>query len=126
MPGFDREIAKLAQRVLINPRSIDYHTGVLATKVTPGAGCGRLPIPPCNGCGCAGHVPEVLSCWSLTSAAHVCTGVPGVKPVIVELTDFKTKEVVDHLEVDAVLVATGRAPYTQVLHRSSPVLDAWH
>lgn len=36
-------------------------------------------------------------------------------PVIVELTDFKTKQVVDHLEVDAVLVATGRAPYTQVL-----------
>ena len=36
MPGFDKEIAKLAQRVLINPRAIDYHTGVLATKVTPG------------------------------------------------------------------------------------------
>ena len=34
--------------------------------------------------------------------------------MIVELTDFKTKEVVDHLEVDAVMVATGRAPYTQV------------
>ena len=38
MPGFDREIAKLAQRVLINPRSIDYHTGVLASKVIPGVG----------------------------------------------------------------------------------------
>lgn len=37
MPGFDKEIAKLAQRVLINPRNIDYHTNVLATKVTPGA-----------------------------------------------------------------------------------------
>jgi len=37
MPGFDKEIAKLAQRVLINPRKIDWHTGVLATKVTPGA-----------------------------------------------------------------------------------------
>ena len=37
MPGFDKEIAKLAQRILINPRKIDYHTGVLATKVTPGA-----------------------------------------------------------------------------------------
>jgi len=33
MPGFDPEISKLAQRVLINPRRIDYHTGVLATKV---------------------------------------------------------------------------------------------
>ena len=37
MPGFDKEIAKLAQRILVNPRKIDYHTGVLATKVTPGA-----------------------------------------------------------------------------------------
>jgi len=37
MPGFDKEIARTAQRLLINPRKIDYHTGVLATKVTPGA-----------------------------------------------------------------------------------------
>lgn len=44
----------------------------------------------------------------------MCKGVPGVKPVIVELTDFKTKKKVDELEVDAVLVATGRAPFTQV------------
>ena len=36
MPGFDKEIAKMAQRVLINPRKIDWYTGVLATKVTPG------------------------------------------------------------------------------------------
>lgn len=36
MPGFDGEIARMAQRLLINPRPIDYHTGVLATKVTPG------------------------------------------------------------------------------------------
>lgn len=34
MPGFDTEISKLAQRVLINPRKIDYYTGVFATKVT--------------------------------------------------------------------------------------------
>jgi len=33
MPGFDPEISKLAQRVLINPRNIDYHTGVFASKV---------------------------------------------------------------------------------------------
>lgn len=45
--------------------------------------------------------------------AAVRAGVPGVKPVLVELTDFKTKQVVDTLEVDAVLVATGRAPFTQ-------------
>lgn len=36
MPGFDKEIAKMAQRILINPRKIDFRTGVLATKVTPG------------------------------------------------------------------------------------------
>lgn len=36
MPGFDKEIARLAQRTLINPRKIDWHTGVLASKVTPG------------------------------------------------------------------------------------------
>jgi hypothetical protein len=51
---------------------------------------------------------------------RVCAGVPGVKPVLVELTDFKTKEKVDELEVDAVLVATGRAPYTQA--RAGPPL----
>lgn len=36
MPGFDLEIAKLAQRVLIQPRNIDYHTGVLAAKARSG------------------------------------------------------------------------------------------
>lgn len=74
MPGFDTEIARMAQRLLIQGRPIDYHTGVIATKVTP--------------------------------------GVPGVKPVTIELTDFKTKKVVETLEVDACMVATGRAPYT--------------
>lgn len=78
MPGFDREVARLAERLLITPRNIDYRTGVLASKVTP--------------------------------------GIPGVKPVEIELTDFATKEVVDVMEVDAVLVATGRAPYTQGLN----------
>ncbi|PRW59667.1 Dihydrolipoyl dehydrogenase [Chlorella sorokiniana] len=81
MPGFDKEIAKLAQRLLIQGRPIDYHTNVIASKVTP--------------------------------------GVPGVKPVRIELTDFTTKEVVDELEVDACLVATGRAPYTNGLNLGS-------
>lgn len=36
MPGFDKEIARMAQRLLIQGRPIDYHTGVIATKVTPG------------------------------------------------------------------------------------------
>ncbi|XP_068662038.1 dihydrolipoyl dehydrogenase 2, chloroplastic-like [Aristolochia californica] len=76
MPGFDPEIGKLAQRVLINPRNIDYYTGVFAKKVTPAK----------DG-----------------------------KPVTIELIDAKTKEPKDTLEVDAALVATGRAPFTKGL-----------
>jgi dihydrolipoamide dehydrogenase len=78
MPGFDREIAKMAERVLISPRNIDYVTNKFATKVTP--------------------------------------GIPGVKPVTIELTDATTKEVVDVMEVDACMVATGRSPFTQGLN----------
>tara|TARA_B100001142_G_scaffold183674_1_gene183051 strand:+ start:1421 stop:2776 length:1356 start_codon:yes stop_codon:yes gene_type:complete len=78
MPGFDAEIGKQAERILIQPRNIDYVTDVLATKVTP--------------------------------------GIPGEKPVTIELSDFKTREVVDQMEVDACLVATGRAPYTEGLN----------
>lgn len=36
MPTFDREIAKLAERLLIRDRPIDYHVGVFASEVTPG------------------------------------------------------------------------------------------
>jgi dihydrolipoamide dehydrogenase len=78
MPGFDREIAKLAERVLISPRNIDYVTNKFATKVTP--------------------------------------GIPGEKPVTIELTDATTKEVVDVMDVDACMVATGRSPYTAGLN----------
>ena len=73
MPTFDPDIAKIAERVLIQPRDIETYTGVFATKVTPGS------------------------------------------PVIIELTDAKTKEVVEVLEVDACLVATGRIPSTKDL-----------
>ena len=73
MPGFDRDIAKLAERILIAPRDIETHVGVMAKKVTPGT------------------------------------------PVVIELADFKTKEVIDTIEVDACLVATGRIPATQNL-----------
>lgn len=76
MPGFDPEIGKLAQRILINPRKIDYHTGVFASKITPAK----------NG-----------------------------NPVLIELIDAKTKEPKDNLEVDAALIATGRAPFTNGL-----------
>ncbi|CAA3020187.1 dihydrolipoyl dehydrogenase 2, chloroplastic-like [Olea europaea subsp. europaea] len=76
MPGFDPEIGKLAQRVLINPRKIDHHTGVFASKITPAK----------DG-----------------------------NPVIIELIDAKTKEPKGTVEVDAALIATGRAPFTQGL-----------
>ncbi|ABW29340.1 dihydrolipoyl dehydrogenase [Acaryochloris marina] len=73
MPTFDPDIAKIAKRVLIDPRDIDTHAGRLAKKVTPGS------------------------------------------PVVIELADVKTKEVVEVLEVDACLVATGRIPATDNL-----------
>ncbi|BAU64950.1 dihydrolipoamide dehydrogenase [Stanieria sp. NIES-3757] len=81
MPGFDPEIAKIAQRVLINPRDIETYTGVFATKVTPGT------------------------------------------PVAIELTDAKTKEVREVLEVDACLVATGRIPATKNLGLQSLAVE---
>jgi dihydrolipoamide dehydrogenase len=73
MPTFDPDIAKLATRVLINPRDMETYAGVLASKVTPGS------------------------------------------PVVIELSDTNTKEVVEVLEVDACLVATGRVPVTKDL-----------
>lgn len=36
MPGFDREIAKMAERLLIRNRPINYRTGVFASEVKPG------------------------------------------------------------------------------------------
>ena len=73
MPGFDPDIAKLAQRILIAPRDIETRSGLLAKTVTPGS------------------------------------------PVVIELADAKTKEIVEVLEVDACLIATGRIPATQDL-----------
>ncbi|MGC1245170.1 MAG: dihydrolipoyl dehydrogenase, partial [Spirulinaceae cyanobacterium] len=37
MPGFDPEIAKIAKRVLIDPRDLETYVGTLAKKVTPGS-----------------------------------------------------------------------------------------
>lgn len=73
MPGFDPEIAKIAERVLIKPRSIETYVSTLAKTVKPG------------------------------------------NPVVIELADAKTKEIVETLEVDACLVATGRIPATKNL-----------
>ncbi|MDH6098905.1 dihydrolipoyl dehydrogenase [Anabaenopsis sp. FSS-46] len=73
MPGFDRDIAKLAERVLITPRDIETKVGIYAKRIIPGS------------------------------------------PVVIELADFKTKEDIDVIEVDACLVATGRIPATNNL-----------
>ncbi|NEQ99071.1 MAG: dihydrolipoyl dehydrogenase [Cyanothece sp. SIO2G6] len=73
MPGFDPDIAKQAERVLIKTRDVETRVGVFATSIKPGS------------------------------------------PVEIELTDAKTKEVVEVLEVDACLVATGRVPATKDL-----------
>lgn len=81
MPGFDPDIAKLAQRVLITPRDIETKVGMLAKRVIPGS------------------------------------------PVVIELADAKTKEVVEVLEVDACLIATGRVPYTKDLGLESVGVD---
>jgi dihydrolipoamide dehydrogenase len=74
MPGFDLDIAKLAKRILIDPRDIDAKSSIMAKRVIPGS------------------------------------------PVVIELADAKTKEVVEILEVDACLVATGRIPDTKNLN----------
>ncbi|WP_013321999.1 dihydrolipoyl dehydrogenase [Gloeothece verrucosa] len=73
MPGFDPEISKLAERILIKSRDIETYVGTLAKTVKPGS------------------------------------------PVVIELADAKTKEIIDTIEVDACLVATGRVPATKNL-----------
>ncbi len=77
MPGFDRDIATLAERILIKPRDIETRAGMLAMKITPGS------------------------------------------PVKIELANAQTKEIVETLEVDACLVATGRVPDTKNLNLES-------
>jgi len=74
---FDKQIAQLAERLLVRPRAIDYRTNVFASKVTP--------------------------------------GIPGVKPVVIEMIDANTKELVETLEVDACMVCTGRKPFSEGL-----------
>lgn len=45
-------------------------------------------------------------------AAKVTPGIPGEKPVTIEMIDANTKELVETIEVDAAMVATGRVPNT--------------
>eukprot|EP00965_Chrysotila_dentata_P152240 5030856-Pleurochrysis_carterae.AAC.3 len=77
MPGFDKQIAQLADRLLIRPRAIDSYTNVFASEVIPGE--------------------------------------PGVKPCVVKMIDAKTKEPAATIEVDAVMVCTGRVPFSEGL-----------
>lgn len=84
MPGFDPEISKLAQRVLINPRNIDYHTGVFASKVTTGTSSQFF----------LGRYFKL----SYMLSVQITPARDG-KPVMIELIDAKTKEKKDTLEV---------------------------
>lgn len=43
MPTFDAEIRRLADRLLIKPRSIDSRVGVFASEITPGVP-GKRPV----------------------------------------------------------------------------------
>merc|ERR1711968_13650 len=74
MRGFDPDVRRVADRLFIKGRGIDYRTNVYASEVTP--------------------------------------GIPGEKPVTVKMVDATTNEHVETLEVDACMVATGRAPNT--------------
>ncbi|AZB72838.2 dihydrolipoyl dehydrogenase [Synechococcus elongatus] len=82
LPTFDPDVAKVAQRSLLEGRDIETRTGVLARKITPGS------------------------------------------PVVIELADFETKELVEVLEVDACLVATGRIPSTKNLGLETVAVEA--
>ena len=75
MPGFDREIAKLAQRLLINGRPIDYYTNVIASKVTPGeAGGGRSLA--------GGRLEATLLGWCLGSRRLGAGAEPHLPPAV--------------------------------------------
>jgi dihydrolipoamide dehydrogenase len=59
--------------------------------------------------------PRPIDAYTGVFATKVVPGVPGEKPVHIELIDAETKAPVEVLEVDAALVATGRCPYTDGL-----------
>jgi dihydrolipoamide dehydrogenase len=59
--------------------------------------------------------PRAIDSRTGVFASEVIPGEPGKKPVTIKMIDAKTKELVETLEVDACLVATGRSPNTQDL-----------
>lgn len=82
MPGFDRDIAKIAERVLIKPRDIETHTGVLAKSVKPGS-----PVVIELADAKTKEVTEVLE----VDAALVATGrIPATKNIGLETLGVET------------------------------------
>lgn len=107
MPGFDRDIAKMAERVLIKPRDIETHVGVMAKSVTPGSPV-VIELADVN----TKEVTEVLE----VDAALVATGrVPATK----------------NIGLDNIGVETDRRGYIptndhlQVLANGEPVPNLW-
>jgi len=59
--------------------------------------------------------PRPVDAYTGVLATKVVPGIPGQKPVHIELVNAETKAPVEVLQVDAALVATGRRPYTDGL-----------
>lgn len=60
--------------------------------------------------------PRAIDSRTGVFASEVIPGIPGVKPVSIKMIDAKTKVYKETLEVDACMVATGRAPNTGTNH----------
>ncbi|RVW39971.1 Dihydrolipoyl dehydrogenase 2, chloroplastic [Vitis vinifera] len=125
MPGFDPEIGKLAQRVLINPRKIDYHTGVFASKITPAKDGKPVRIELIDAktkepkdalevillCEIGMPLGEVDETFTLSFCLSSMIEVSFLDPYL--CASGKSLHVIK--EVDAALIATGRAPFTNGL-----------
>jgi len=91
MPGFDPDIAKLAERILLKPRDIETKVGVRAKKVVPGS---PVVIELDNG-----EVLEVDACL-------VATGrIPATKNLGLESVDFQSDRR-GFIEVDDTMATT--------------------
>ncbi len=91
MPGFDPDIAKLAERILLKPRDIETKVGVRAKKVVPGS---PVVIELDNG-----EVLEVDACL-------VATGrIPATKNLGLESVDFQSDRR-GFIEIDDTMATT--------------------
>jgi dihydrolipoamide dehydrogenase len=57
--------------------------------------------------------PRAIDYRTGVFASEVTPGIQGEKPCTVKMIDAKTKEHVETLELDAVMIATGRVPNTK-------------